>query len=92
MPVATATAAVKASARQSSEIPRHQPIYFATFAGMFVTISGSKDYPADLVYDWLGDEPVIQACSCTHEQSCRICARRIDNAHGLAFRDMAAAI
>jgi DNA sulfur modification protein DndD len=64
----------------------------AQHAGMFVTISCSKDYPADLVYDWLGDEPVIQACSCTHEQSCRICARRIDNAHGLAFRDMAAAI
>ncbi|HVB44498.1 MAG TPA: AAA family ATPase [Streptosporangiaceae bacterium] len=64
----------------------------AQHAGVFVTISCSKDYPADLVYDWLGDEPVIRACSCTHEQSCRICARRIDNAHGLAFRDMAAAI
>lgn len=61
-------------------------------AGMFATISCSKDYPTDLVYDWQGDEPVIRACSCTHEQSCRICARRIDNAHGLAFRDMEAAI
>jgi DNA sulfur modification protein DndD len=61
-------------------------------AGAFVTISCSKDYPTDLVYDWLGDEPKVRACSCTHEQACRICARHIDNAHGLAFRDMEAAV
>ncbi len=59
----------------------------ARHAGAFVTISCSKDYPADLVYDWAGDEPVIRACPCTHEQSCQICARHLDNAHGLAFRD-----
>lgn len=64
----------------------------AQHAGAFATISCSKDYPVDLVYDWFGDEPVIRACSCTHKQSCRICARRLDNAHGLAFRDMEAAI
>jgi DNA sulfur modification protein DndD len=61
-------------------------------AGEFVTISCSKDYPTDLVYDWLGNEPEVRACSCTHEQTCRICARHIDNAHGLAFRDMEAAV
>jgi DNA sulfur modification protein DndD len=59
----------------------------AQHAGAFVTISCSKDYPADLVYDWPGDEPLIRACPCTHEQSCKICARSLDNAHGLTFRD-----
>jgi DNA sulfur modification protein DndD len=59
----------------------------AQHAGAFVTISCSKDYPVDLVHDWSDDEPVIRACPCTHEQSCQICARRLDNAHGLAFRD-----
>ncbi|MEV2241078.1 AAA family ATPase [Micromonospora sp. NPDC049891] len=60
-------------------------------AGAFTTISCSKDYPTDLVYDWLGEDSEqaeVRACSCTHEQSCRICARQIDNAHGLAFRDV----
>jgi DNA sulfur modification protein DndD len=61
-------------------------------AGMFVTISCSKDYPTDLMYDWLGDEPEVRACSCTHEQACRICARHIDNAHNLEFRDVEAAV
>jgi DNA sulfur modification protein DndD len=61
-------------------------------AGAFVTMSCSKDYPADLVYDWHGKEPEIRTCSCTTEQACRICARHIDNAHGLDFRDMEAAI
>ncbi|MET7400631.1 AAA family ATPase [Dactylosporangium sp. NPDC005572] len=61
-------------------------------AGAFVTISCSKDYPTDLVYDWLGDQPEVRACSCTHEQACRICARHIDNAHGLVFRDMEATV
>ncbi|WP_082310429.1 AAA family ATPase [Nonomuraea sp. SBT364] len=61
-------------------------------AGAFATISCSKDYPTDLVYEWPGEEPDVRACSCTHEQACRICARNIDNAHGLAFRDMEAAI
>jgi DNA sulfur modification protein DndD len=56
-------------------------------AGAFVTISCSKDYPADLVHDWPGDEPVIRACSCTHGESCQICARRLDGAHSLVFRD-----
>jgi DNA sulfur modification protein DndD len=64
----------------------------AQHAGAFVTISCSKDYPADLVYDWPGDEPIIRACPCTHEQSCRICARRLDNVHGLAFRDTVTAV
>ncbi|MCI4064016.1 AAA family ATPase [Micromonospora sp. R77] len=60
-------------------------------AGAFTTISCSKDYPTDLVYDWLGEDSEqaeVRACACTHEQSCRICARHIDNAHGLAFQDI----
>lgn len=61
-------------------------------AGAFATISCSKDYPTDLLYDWGGDEPEIRVCSCTHEQTCRVCARHIDNAHGLAFRDKEATL
>lgn len=61
-------------------------------AGSFATISCSKDYPVDLVYDWLVDEPEVRACSCTHEEVCQICARNIDNAHGLEFRAMEATL
>lgn len=64
-------------------------------AGAFTTISCSKDYPTDLVYDWLGADSTqaeVRACSCTHEQSCRICARNIDNAHGLEFREIEATV
>jgi DNA sulfur modification protein DndD len=64
-------------------------------AGSFTTISCSKDYPTDLVYNWLGEDSKqaeVRACSCTHEQSCCICARPIDNAHGLAFREIEATV
>jgi DNA sulfur modification protein DndD len=57
-------------------------------AGTIRTMSCSKDYPVDLVHDWGVDKPVVRICKCTHRQSCRICARRYDEKHAIAFRDV----
>lgn len=61
-------------------------------AGETFTISCSKDYPTDLVNSWGIDHPIVLACTCDHHQSCRICARRHDDRHGIEFRDMEAAV
>jgi DNA sulfur modification protein DndD len=61
-------------------------------AGVVRTLSNSKDYPEDLVHPWHVDHPVSRMCTCTHRQSCRICARRYDEQHGIKFRDEEAAV
>jgi DNA sulfur modification protein DndD len=55
-------------------------------AGVVETMSCSKDYPTDLVYDWDVDRPLIRVCSCSVRQSCVTCARRYDEQHGIKFR------
>lgn len=55
-------------------------------AGQHVTLSCSKDYPADLVHDWGVEEPTIRHCACSHRQFCDICERRNDAEHHLARR------
>ena len=54
--------------------------------GQHVTLTCSKDYPADLVHDWGVDEPTIRACECSHRQFCEVCERRNDGAYGLTRR------
>jgi DNA sulfur modification protein DndD len=61
-------------------------------AGMQQTLSASSHYPEDLVYSWGVDHPVARACTCTHRQSCRICARQYDGRHGIEFRDLEATL
>jgi hypothetical protein len=61
-------------------------------AGVIRTLSNSHHYPEDLVYSWHVDHPVSRLCSCTHRQSCRICARRYDERHGIQFRDIEATV
>lgn len=56
-------------------------------AGVVRTLSNSKDYPEDLVYDWNVEHPVSRICTCTHRESCRVCARQYDDQHGIRFRD-----
>lgn len=56
-------------------------------AGVVQTLSCSKDYPEDLVYNWEVDRPIIKACACSHRDSCRVCARRYDEQHGVKFVD-----
>jgi DNA sulfur modification protein DndD len=56
-------------------------------AGLVRTLSNSKDYPEDLAFDWKAEHPVSRLCRCSHRESCRICARRYDEQHGIAFRD-----
>ena len=59
-------------------------------AGRVCTMTCSKDYPEDLVYNWHVDRPLVRVCRCNHRQSCRMCARRYDVQHGIAFRDVEA--
>jgi DNA sulfur modification protein DndD len=59
-------------------------------AGVEQTLSCSSHYPEDLVYPWGVDHPMSRACSCTHRQSCRVCARQYDSRHGITFRDLEA--
>lgn len=61
-------------------------------AGLVTTLSCSKDYPEDLRFSWEVDRPVSRTCTCTHRESCRICARRYDDQHGISFRDIEAVI
>jgi predicted nucleic acid-binding Zn-ribbon protein len=55
-------------------------------AGEIMTMSCSKDFPEDLVYPWDVDHPVVRTCTCSHRVSCRICARRYDEQHGVVMR------
>jgi DNA sulfur modification protein DndD len=55
-------------------------------AGLVRTLSNSKDFPEDLVHVWNVDHPVSRLCTCTHRESCRVCARRYDDQHGIRFR------
>jgi DNA sulfur modification protein DndD len=54
--------------------------------GHFVTLSGSKDYPMELVNDWGASEPIIRSCHCSHRQFCDICERRNDADYQLSKR------
>jgi DNA sulfur modification protein DndD len=54
--------------------------------GRFVTLTCSKDYPADLVHDWEVDEPTIRACECSHRQFCDVCERKNDGVYQLTRR------
>jgi DNA sulfur modification protein DndD len=56
-------------------------------AGVVETLSCSYQYPVDLVNDWGGEAPEVRACSCTHRQSCSVCARHDDHAHRLEYRE-----
>jgi DNA sulfur modification protein DndD len=55
-------------------------------AGIVETMSCSKDYPTDLVYDWGVDRPLVRVCSCSIRESCTTCARHYDEQHGIHFR------
>ena len=56
-------------------------------AGVSSTMSCSKDYPEDLRFPWGVDKPLVRTCSCNHRRSCRICARKYDEQHGVSFID-----
>ena len=51
-----------------------------------MTMSCSKDFPEDLVYPWDVDHPLVRTCTCNHRVSCRVCARRYDEQHGVVMR------
>ncbi len=55
--------------------------------GSFVTLSCSKDFPADLRFNWGADRPLVRACRCDHRHSCRICARNYDAEYGIEYVD-----
>jgi DNA sulfur modification protein DndD len=55
-------------------------------AGRFLTLSCSKDFPADLVHDWGASEPTILRCDCSHRQFCDVCERQYDADHDLRRR------
>jgi DNA sulfur modification protein DndD len=89
----------------SHELPDFQVVLFMTRseirdiedllderAGIVRTLSNSHHYPEDLVYSWHVDHPMSRLCNCTHRQSCRICARRYDERHGIDFRDVEATV
>jgi len=84
----------------SDGLPAFQVILFLTRAeirdveelidergGSVVTLSCSEHYPADLLYPWVVDYPVSRICSCDHRRSCRTCARRYDERHGVIFQN-----
>ena len=56
-------------------------------AGSIMTLSCSEHYPVDLRYSWGSGFPMSRMCLCDHRHSCRICARRYDDRHGVLFRD-----
>lgn len=56
-------------------------------AGVVTTMSCSKDWPEDLVHSWQVDHPLVRVCRCNHRESCRICARRYDEQHGITVHD-----
>ena len=55
--------------------------------GVALTLSCSKDYPKDLVNDWGVPRPIVKRCDCGHREVCKICQRRYDENHNLAFRE-----
>ena len=55
--------------------------------GSIMTLSCSEHHPADLTYSWNTDYPVSRLCACDHRHSCRTCARRYDQRHGVRFRE-----
>jgi DNA sulfur modification protein DndD len=58
-------------------------------AGLIRTMSCSKD-SKDLRFPWGLDHPQVKVCTCTHRQSCRICARTYDSDDQIEFRDIEA--
>lgn len=54
--------------------------------GRHLTLSCSKDYPADLVHDWGVSEPTILRCDCSHRQFCEVCERHNDAEQNLTRR------
>ena len=56
-------------------------------AGSTMTLSCSEHYPTDLIHPWHVDYPVSRICACDHRHSCRLCARRYDERHGVRFRE-----
>ena len=56
-------------------------------AGIVSTMSCSKDYPEDLRFAWDVDKPVVRTCLCNHRHSCKRCARKYDDQHGVSFID-----
>jgi hypothetical protein len=58
-------------------------------AGLIRTMTCSKD-AKDLKFPWGLDRPRVVVCSCTHRQSCRICARTYDVETEIEFRDVEA--
>jgi DNA sulfur modification protein DndD len=58
-------------------------------AGILRTMSCSKD-AKDLRFPWGQDRPQVRVCTCTHRQSCRICARTYDVDGEIEFRDLEA--
>lgn len=61
-------------------------------AGTVLTLSCSHHYPVDLVYSWDTDYALSRVCPCNHRESCRVCARRYDERHGVHFRDKEGAL
>lgn len=55
-------------------------------AGIFRTMTCSKD-AKDLRFPWGLDRPQVKVCTCTHRQSCRICARTYDVEGEIQFRE-----
>ena len=55
--------------------------------GVALTLSCSKDYPKDLINDWGVPRPIVRRCDCGHRKVCKICQRRYDEKHNLAFRE-----
>ena len=58
-------------------------------AGLIRTMTCSKD-AKDLKFPWGLDRPRVAVCTCTHHQSCRVCARTYDVETEIDFRDMEA--
>jgi DNA sulfur modification protein DndD len=58
-------------------------------AGVLRTMTCSKD-AKDLRFPWGLDRPQVKVCTCTHRQSCRICARTYDVEGEIEFRDIEA--
>lgn len=55
-------------------------------AGITRTLTASKDI-IDLKYPWGHDRPRVKVCTCSHRQTCRICARTYDLDGGFEHRD-----
>lgn len=58
-------------------------------AGIIRTMSCSKD-SKDLRFPWGQERPHVRVCTCTHRQSCRVCARTYDDDQLIQFRDIEA--